>query len=157
MQNWRLFDLLPCVWKMDMSVQRRIQNSAKHLRKIVLQKKFILDVWHHSEKASGGNCLLLFLALVLISAKLLLKFQSGELQQSFAFIYKSVVKRYFQADFKDIPASIYLVKVNNRNSRTRCEICLTIKTPERRHWCRSVFIVNFEHLISGISFGIHLH
>ena len=29
---------------------------------------------------------------------------------------------------------IYLLKVNNRNTRTRCEICskLTIKTPERR-------------------------
>ena len=32
------------------------------------------------------------------------------------------------------PANIYLFKVNNRNTRTRCEICskLTIKTPERR-------------------------
>ena len=30
------------------------------------------------------------------------------------------------------PASIYLLKVNNRNTRTMCEICLklTIKTPE---------------------------
>ena len=33
-----------------------------------------------------------------------------------------------------IPASIYLLKVNNKNTRTRCEICskLTIKTTERR-------------------------
>ena len=33
------------------------------------------------------------------------------------------------------PAGIYLLKVNNRNTRTRCVICskLTIKTPERRH------------------------
>ena len=32
------------------------------------------------------------------------------------------------------PDGIYLFKVNNRNTRTRCEICskLTIKTPERR-------------------------
>ena len=32
------------------------------------------------------------------------------------------------------PAGIYLVKINNRNTRTRCEICskLTIKTPEQR-------------------------
>ena len=40
---------------------------------------------------------------------------------------------------------IYLLKVINRNTRTKCEICskLTIKTPERRHWHRSgVFIVN---------------
>ena len=34
------------------------------------------------------------------------------------------------------PASIYLLKVNNRKTKTRCETCsnLTIKTPERRHW-----------------------
>ena len=33
-----------------------------------------------------------------------------------------------------IPAGNYMFKVNNRNTRTRCEICskLTIKTPERR-------------------------
>ena len=40
-------------------------------------------------------------------------------------------------------------KVNNRNTRKRCEICskLTIKTPERRHWRRSdVFIVNSEYI-----------
>ena len=45
-----------------------------------------------------------------------------------------------------------MFKVNNRNSRTRCEIFskLTIKKPERRHWCRfGVFIVNFEHVIAG--------
>ena len=42
-----------------------------------------------------------------------------------------------------------MFKVNNRNTRTRYEICskLTIKTPERRQWRRSgVFIVNFEHI-----------
>ena len=50
---------------------------------------------------------------------------------------------------KPLPAGIYLFKVNNRNTRTRCEICskLTINTPERRQWRRSgVFIVNFEHI-----------
>ena len=48
-----------------------------------------------------------------------------------------------------IPAGIYLLKVNNRNTRPRCEICskLTIKTPKRRHWRRSgVFFVNFENI-----------
>ena len=32
------------------------------------------------------------------------------------------------------PAGNYMFKVNNRNTKTRCEICskLTIKTPERR-------------------------
>ena len=48
-----------------------------------------------------------------------------------------------------VPVNIYLFKVYNRTTRTRCEICseLTIKTPEKRHWCRSsVFNINFEHL-----------
>ena len=47
-------------------------------------------------------------------------------------------------------AGIYLLKVNNRNTRAGCEICskLTIKTPERCQWCRSgVFIVNFAHTL----------
>ena len=35
---------------------------------------------------------------------------------------------------QNYPVDIYLLKVNNRNNKTRCEICskLTIKTPERR-------------------------
>ena len=48
-------------------------------------------------------------------------------------------------------ADNYMFKVNNRNPRTRYEICskLIIKTPERRHGtyftpCSSVSIVNFE-------------
>ena len=45
--------------------------------------------------------------------------------------------------------SIYLLKVNNKNTRARSEICskLTIKTPDRLQWRRSgVFIVIFEHV-----------
>ena len=44
------------------------------------------------------------------------------------------------------PAGICLLKVNNRNTRARCEICseLTIKPPEWRHSC--AFVVNFEHI-----------
>ena len=48
-----------------------------------------------------------------------------------------------------IPAGIYLLRVSNRNTRTRCEICskLTIKTPEQCQWCYSgVFIVNYEDI-----------
>ena len=43
----------------------------------------------------------------------------------------------------------YMLKVNNRSTRTRCEICseLTIETPERHQWRHSgIFIVNFEHI-----------
>ena len=36
---------------------------------------------------------------------------------------------------KYISAGNYMLKVTNRNTKTRCEICskLTIKIPERRH------------------------
>ena len=47
------------------------------------------------------------------------------------------------------PVGNCMFKVNNKNIRTRWEICLklTIKTPERRQWRFSgVFIVNFEHI-----------
>ena len=46
-------------------------------------------------------------------------------------------------------AGIYLLKINNRNTGTRCEICskLTIKTPEQRQYrSSSIFFVNFEHI-----------
>ena len=49
----------------------------------------------------------------------------------------------------EFPAGNYIFKINNKNTRTRCEICsnLTLNTPERRKWRRSgVFIVNFEHI-----------
>ena len=56
------------------------------------------------------------------------------------------------------PADIYMFKVNNRNTRTRCKICskLTIKTPERRHTpCSSVSNVNSEQVnaswVDGVS------
>ena len=55
----------------------------------------------------------------------------------------------YGATLATVPAGIYLLKVNNRNNRTRYEICskLTIKTPERRKWCHSgVSIANFEHI-----------
>ena len=41
--------------------------------------------------------------------------------------------RYINAE-KHCLANIYLLKINNRNIRKKCEICskLTIKTPERR-------------------------
>ena len=44
---------------------------------------------------------------------------------------------------KTSPANIYLLKVNNRNTGKKCEICskLVINTPERRR--SGVFIVKF--------------
>ena len=45
---------------------------------------------------------------------------------------------------------IYLFKVNNRNTRVRCEICskLIIKIKEQRQWRpSSVFVIRFEHIL----------
>ena len=40
-------------------------------------------------------------------------------------------------------ASIYLLRVNNKNTRKKCEVCSKLIS----HWRRSsVFIVNFEHI-----------
>ena len=62
-------------------------------------------------------------------------------------VYPSMVIN--KSNVFSFPVGIYLPKVNDRNTRTRCDICskLTIKTPKRRHWRRSgVLIVNFEHI-----------
>ena len=61
----------------------------------------------------------------------------------------NVSNLYYVNMFSDFPASIYSLKVDNRNTRTRYEICskLTIKTSERRHWCFcGVLIVNVDHI-----------
>ena len=57
------------------------------------------------------------------------------------------------------PAGNYMFKVNNRNTRTKCEICskLTIKAPKQSHWRHSDgFIVNFEHILDIFLFFLLL-
>ena len=58
---------------------------------------------------------------------------------------------------RTFPAGIYMLKVNNRNTRTKCEICwkLTIKTPERRQPCSSVWTkpTGLRHQIKHL----HIH
>ena len=52
------------------------------------------------------------------------------------------------------PSNNYLLKIDSRNTRKRCEICskLTIKIPEQRQWrCSSVFLVNLEHISHSFS------
>ena len=58
---------------------------------------------------------------------------------------------HLQKVCRPFPAYIHLFKVNNRNTRKRCEICwkLTIKTSLQCQWRHSgIFIVNFEHISS---------
>ena len=49
------------------------------------------------------------------------------------------------------PAGSYMFKVNNRNTRTKCEICskLTIKKPQYFTSCSSVSTVFFEQVMSA--------
>ena len=67
-------------------------------------------------------------------------------------VLETKVKRtnkHFSQIILEYPAGIYNRNVNNRNTKTGCEICskLITKTPERRQWLRSdVFIINFEHI-----------
>ena len=52
--------------------------------------------------------------------------------------------------FCNSPVNKYMLKVNNRNTRKKCDLFpkLTKKTLERHHWRRSgVFFVNFEHIL----------
>ena len=68
----------------------------------------------------------------------------------FSALYLLVVPFYNHLSFlASLPAEIYLLKVNYRNTKKKCEICseLTIETSEQGHWRGSdVFIVNFEHI-----------
>ena len=57
-------------------------------------------------------------------------------KQTLAVVSLRFFKSFSTAIFRKTNlAGNYMLKVNNRNTRTRCEICskLTIKTPERRH------------------------
>ena len=71
--------------------------------------------------------------------------------------YADIRNNFYKKDLRDfkgaqpvqiyqtahIPSGIYLLKINNRKTRTRCKICsmLTTKTSERS----GIVIVNFEH------------
>ena len=73
--------------------------------------------------------------------------------------FVNVNRRIVNVNAQKYLPGIYLLKVNNRNTRTRCEVFskLTIKTTERRQcqWRRSgVFIVNFEHISPYFSVSI---
>ena len=59
--------------------------------------------------------------------------------------------------FDNLPVGIYLLQVNNRNTRTKCEICSKLTRLQNdgviiEHIlspCSSVSIVNFEHAMAG--------
>ena len=54
-------------------------------------------------------------------------------------LHCNIVNNNYQKNSRLLCTCMYRLKVKNRNTRTRCEICskLTINTPERRQWCHS--------------------
>ena len=58
-------------------------------------------------------------------------------------VYRSDVK------YSSNLANVYLSKINNRNTRKSCELCLKliINIPEQRY-CFGVFLVNFRAALS---------
>ena len=76
------------------------------------------------------------------------------LEKPFVMFFKllqSCIKAFWTWLRSYYPASNHMLKANNRNTKTWCEISskLTIMTP-RHHWHRtSVFIVNFEQANVG--------
>ena len=59
-----------------------------------------------------------------------------------------IIPWFFQKNVLNCPVAINLLKVNNRNTRTRCKICSKFNYKDTR-WRSGVFIVNFEHVIAG--------
>ena len=60
-----------------------------------------------------------------------------------------ISNNYILCSKPNISSSIYLFKVNNKNTRIRCEIhSKLIKAPEGHHWRRFVvfIVINFEHI-----------
>ena len=53
-----------------------------------------------------------------------------------------------------MPASKYLLLVDNKNTRKRCEICLklTIKTPERHHFLMFLLLSLNRWMFAGMDF-----
>ena len=60
-----------------------------------------------------------------------------------------IYTHYVYTEWGNIPAHIYLLQGNNRNTRKRCDTCskLIIKTLQQRQWrCSGVFILNYAHI-----------
>ena len=94
---------------------------------------------------------------------LLLKFPSyGRWKVIADLMHFSSQNLYIPFINRNSPAGNYMFKVNNRNTRTRSEICskLTIKTPERRQWRFTSILTScwtfFKDVVrSIIVFAIH--
>ena len=107
-----------------LKIAEKILNAQENLNKMFLEEfplTGLCKVWESHMRVSWEY----FLFLIFFKPDM-------------KFSFKSVcLNRINQGSY---PAGIYLLKINNRNTKTRCEICpkLTIKTPKWRQalfWC----------------------
>ena len=118
------------VYDHDLRRERVKRICANYLTSVPLNSSE--NLWYLDDFKGNGSFLILSNALN-ITSKIWWQTFNGISLQKISF-YRT---------------NIYLFKVNNRNTRKRCNTCskLTTKTAERRQWPRSsAFIVNFEHI-----------
>ena len=110
----------------DCSVCEFPANSANPIF-AYLNINSIRNKFNHLQELIKGNIDVVMIAEAKIDASfttaIIIKSKSGG------------ILVYVKSSVSFNPAGNYMFKVNNRNTRTRCETCskLTIKTPERRH------------------------
>ena len=112
--------------KIERKIDRKIKTSQK-INNYVSNKTFTVKlflIYFQFSLKLLGNILRKFVFSVMILVFAFVNNQSKMLLKITKFLQLPVP-----------PSGIYLIKVNSRNFKTRCEICseLTIKTPERRH------------------------
>ena len=66
---------------------------------------------------------------------------------------KIIDRRFFKQNPHTQPANTCMFKVNNRNTRTRCEICSKLTNFTYFTPCSSVSIVNFEQVKAASIIG----
>ena len=72
------------------------------------------------------------------------------LNYNYSRLTKRKMQEFIFKGLRLFPVGIYLVKVNNKDTRAMCEICskLIMQTPERRQLHRAgVFTVNMKHIL----------
>ena len=128
-------------------VRDRVQSSFLILNDFERINQFLFPL-EIIRKAMFFWCLLGEWKLInLLKILLILELKSGDHPGS-QFFYKCAYYCLVTPGVLHLnPVSIYLLKVNNKNTRARCEICskLTIKTPERRQWHSSLKNWTFIH------------
>ena len=99
------------------------QRWLSLLKQTMTQQITLKYVWHIFSRSFAFNFMIRFTFMVI-----------PRLIASFYILIQIETSLINNKINSKAPVGIYLLKVNNKNTRTRCEICskLTIKIPERR-------------------------